>query len=172
MVSLETMIRGTCEKGRLLDLVENFVLYREAAGGLVKVAAKNHQYLGVNAALESLRELETNRGRLGVFWHTQGSGKSFSMIFFAQKVLRKLPGAWTFVVVTDRKELDEQIYKNFVDTGATERRRPRSTPSSAEHLQQLLAEDAPLRVHPHPEVPHRFSGRAPSRPLGPLATSS
>jgi type I restriction enzyme R subunit len=139
LVSLETMIRGTCEKGRLLDLVENFVLFKEAAGGLVKVAAKNHQYLGVNAALESLRELETNRGRLGVFWHTQGAGKSFSMIFFAQKVLRKLPGAWTFVVVTDRKELDEQIYKNFVDVGATKRSEDEIHATSSEHLRTLLA---------------------------------
>ena len=56
-------------------------------------------------------------GRLGVFWHTQGSGKSVSMMFFAQKVLRKLPGNWTFVVVTDRQELDDQIYKNFAIGG-------------------------------------------------------
>ena len=139
LVSLETMIRGTCEKGRLLDLAENFVLFKEAAGGLVKVAAKNHQYLGVNAALESLRELETNRGKLGVFWHTQGAGKSFSMIFFAQKVLRKLPGAWTFVVVTDRKELDEQIYKNFVDVGATKRSEDEIHATSSERLRTLLA---------------------------------
>ncbi|MBN1632381.1 MAG: DEAD/DEAH box helicase family protein, partial [Thermoleophilia bacterium] len=139
LVSLETMIRGTCEKGRLLDLVEDFVLFKEAAGGLLKVAAKNHQYLGVNAAFESLQELKTNRGRLGVFWHTQGSGKSISMIFFAQKVLRKLPGAWTFVVVTDRKELDEQIYKNFVDVGATKRDESEIHATSAEHLRTLLA---------------------------------
>jgi len=139
LVSLETMIRGTCEKGRLLDLVENFVLFKEAPGGLVKVAAKNHQYLGVNAAFESLQELKTNQGRLGVFWHTQGAGKSFSMIFFAQKVLRRLPGAWTFVVVTDRKELDEQIYKNFVDTGATKRDESEIHATSAEHLRTLLA---------------------------------
>ena len=138
LVSLETMIRGTCEKGRLLDLVENFVLYREAAGGMVKVAAKNHQYLGVNAALESLRELETNRGKLGVFWHTQGSGKSISMVFFAQKVLRRLPGAWTFVVVTDRKELDEQIYKNFAAVGAVKGAETHA--GSAEELRQLLAD--------------------------------
>ena len=80
--------------------------------------AKNHQFLGVNNAINAVTHLKQNQGRLGVFWHTQGSGKSFSMVFFAQKVLRKLPGNWTFVVVTDRDELDGQIYKNFASVGA------------------------------------------------------
>ena len=68
--------------------------------------AKNHQYLGVNQRHQAVRDLDENQGRLGVFWHTQGSGKSLSMVFFAQKILRKLPGNWTFVIVTDRDELD------------------------------------------------------------------
>ena len=98
------MLRGTCEPARLLDLVENFTLFQEAPGGLIKIVAKNHQYLGVNNAIEALARHPAEReGRLGVFWHTQGSGKSVSMIFFAQKVLRKLPGNWTFVIVTDRR---------------------------------------------------------------------
>ena len=118
IISLDTLIRGTCEKTRFLDLVENFTVFDDAKGGLVKVIAKNHQYLGVNNSVAALRKIKDNQGRLGVFWHTQGSGKSFSMVFFSQKVLRKEPGNWTFLVVTDRDDLDNQIYKTFRSTGA------------------------------------------------------
>jgi type I restriction enzyme R subunit len=118
-VSLEVMIRGTCDKARLLDLVENFTLFSEHKTGLVKILAQNHQFLGVNNAIASmLVAREREDGRAGVFWQTQGSGKSFSMVFFAQKVLRKLSGNWTFVVVTDRVELDDQIAKTFKSVGA------------------------------------------------------
>ena len=113
VVSLETMIRGTCDKARLLDLVENFTLFMEVRGGAIKLLGKNHQYLGVNNAIDALRGIENRAGRLGVFWHTQGSGKSVSMICFAQKVLRKIPGNWTFVIITDRQELDHQIYQEL-----------------------------------------------------------
>lgn len=89
-VSLETMLRGICEPVRMLDLVENFALFQEVPGGLIKLTAKNHQYLGVNNALAALADIRQRDGKLGVFWHTQGSGKSVSMIFFAQKVLHKL----------------------------------------------------------------------------------
>jgi type I restriction enzyme R subunit len=112
------MIRGTCQPAHLLDIIENFTLFSEASGGIVKLVAKNHQYLGVNNATEALKQIEANRGRLGVFWHTQGSGKSYSMVFFSQKVLRKIPGNFTFLIVTDRLDLDNQIYKNFAGTGA------------------------------------------------------
>lgn len=83
-VSLETMLRGVCDPTRLLDLVENFTLFQEVPGGLIKLNAKNHQYLGVNNALEALANIRKREGKLGVFWHTQGSGNSVSMIFFAQ----------------------------------------------------------------------------------------
>jgi type I restriction enzyme, R subunit len=116
-VSLETMLRGVCEPARLLDLIENFTLFQDVTGGLIKIVAKNHQYHGVNNSITALTEIRQRDGKLGVFWHTQGSGKSISMIFFAQKVLRKIPGNWTFVIVTDRQELDGQIYKNFVTCG-------------------------------------------------------
>ena len=139
IVSLETILRGTCEPARLLDLVENFILFMETRGGIIKLVAKNHQYLGVNNALEALKQIENNYGRLGVFWHTQGSGKSISMIFFSQKALRTMPGNWTFVVVTDRKELDEQIYKNFANTGVITE--PEAHATSAAHLRRLLRED-------------------------------
>lgn len=118
-VSLEVMLRGTCDPTRLLDLVENFTLFSEHKAGLVKIIGQNHQYLGVNNAIASMQEArQKGHGRAGVFWQTQGSGKSFSMVFFAQKVLRTLPGNWTFVVVTDRIELDQQIAKTFKAVGA------------------------------------------------------
>jgi type I restriction enzyme, R subunit len=137
-ISLETVVRGVCEKNRFIDLAENFVLFEDAKGGLAKIVSKNHQFLGVNNAVESLEQIRENQGRLGVFWHTQGSGKSFSMAFFSQKVLRKVPGNWTFVVVTDRNDLDSQIYKNFTNTGVvTEDCRA----ESGADLKKLLGED-------------------------------
>ncbi len=117
-IELETMVRGTCEPSRMLDLVENFVLFKHASGGVQKLLARNHQYLGVNNAIEAVQSIRDNQGRLGVFWHTQGAGKSFSMVFLAEKVFRKLRGNWTFLIVTDRQELDKQIYQNFADVGA------------------------------------------------------
>src|SRR6266571_3035847 len=139
VVSLETMVRGTCEKSRLLDIIENFTLFSSAGGASVKLIAKNHQFLGVNNALEAVRSLRENQGRLGVFWHTQGSGKSYSMVFFSQKVLRKIPGNWTFLIVTDRQELDDQIYKTFQDVGAVTEIQVQA--ESGDHLKQLLQED-------------------------------
>jgi type I restriction enzyme, R subunit len=139
-VSLERALRGLLEPVRLLDYIENFTVFEEGKGGLIKKTAKNHQVLGVNksiARLVELRETEkAERKRLGVFWHTQGSGKSLSMVFFTQKVLRKVLGSCTFVVVTDREELDDQISKTFKATGATTREDVRAT--SGEHLKELL----------------------------------
>jgi type I restriction enzyme R subunit len=118
-VALEVMIRGTCDKVRVLDLVENFTLFSEHKAGLVKIIGQNHQFLGVNNTIASvLAARKSGHGRGGVFWQTQGSGKSFSMVFFAQKILRKVPGNWTFVIVTDRVELDDQIAKTFKASGA------------------------------------------------------
>jgi len=139
IISLETMIWGTCLPERLLDIVESFTLFSDAGGGPVKLVAKNHQYLGVKNAIDALIKARDSAGRLGVFWHTQGSGKSYSMIFFSQKVLRKMPGNWTFVIVTDRKELDEQIYKNFARAGAVTEQEAHA--ASAEDLRRLLKED-------------------------------
>ncbi len=138
-VSLETMLRGVCDPVRFLDLVENFSLYQEATGGLIKLTAKNHQYLGVNNAMDALADIRERQGKLGVFWHTQGSGKSISMMFFAQKVMRKVPGNWTFVVVTDRQELDGQIYTHFASSGVVTETRAQA--ESSMHLRELLTED-------------------------------
>lgn len=139
-VSLERALRGLLEPARLLDYIENFTVFEEGKGGLIKKTAKNHQFLGVNksiARLVELRETEkTERKRLGVFWHTQGSGKSLSMVFFTQKVLRRVLGSCTFVIVTDREELDNQISKTFKATGATTRDDVRAT--SGENLKELL----------------------------------
>ena len=139
-VSLEVMLRGTCDPKRLLDLVENFTLFSEHKAGLVKILGQNHQVLGVNNAIASMLEArKLGHGRGGVFWQTQGSGKSFSMVFFAQKVLRKLAGNWTFVVVTDRVELDVQIAKTFKATGAvSETEGDECHAGSSAHLRDLL----------------------------------
>ncbi len=139
LVSLETVIRGTCDKERLLDIVENFTVFEETRDGLIKKVAKNHQYLGVNQAIRAVGNLGENKGRLGVFWHTQGSGKSLSMVFFTQKIHRTVTGNWTFLLVTDRDELDRQIYKTFAATGAVTEAEAHAT--SCAHLQQLLSED-------------------------------
>jgi type I restriction enzyme R subunit len=139
-VSLEVMLRGTCHPGRLLDLVENFTLFSEHKAGVVKIVGQNHQFLGVNNAIASMLEArKMGHGRGGVFWQTQGSGKSFSMVFFAQKVLRTLPGNWTFVVVTDRVELDDQIAKTFKTVGAvSEAEGDNCHAASGAHLRELL----------------------------------
>lgn len=139
--TIERAIRATSEPERLLDLVENFTLFMEVPGGQIKIMAKNHQYLGVNNAINALTSIGDNKGRLGVFWHTQGSGKSISMIFFAQKVLRNIPGNWSFLIVTDRKELDEQIYGNFAASGAITEPEATVHANSREHVKELLKSD-------------------------------
>jgi type I restriction enzyme R subunit len=139
VVSLETAIRGLCEPTRFIDYVENFIVFEAARGGLIKKTAKNHQFLGVNRSIVKVQNLGDQQGRLGVFWHTQGSGKSLSMVFFTQKVLRTIPGKWTFVVVTDRDELDGQIYKTFAATGAVTGVEVHAKNGS--HLKELLSQD-------------------------------
>lgn len=159
-VSLETVIRGMCTPERLLDILGNFAIFQELPGGLIKLVARNHQYLGVNNALARLHEVRSSTRRraqpeesgvlnvaeepappsakLGVFWHAQGSGKTVSMIFFTQKVLRTMPGNWTFVIVTDRDDLDEQTYKEFAAAGIAEEH---TRATSSRRLRVLLRED-------------------------------
>ena len=142
MFLLETMLRGTCDPARLLDIVENFIAFTEQPRGLIKLFARNHQYLGVNNAIDRLLDIRTRPdgpGRLGVFWHTQGSGKTLSMLFFSQKVLRTVPGNWTFVIVTDRTDLDDQAYESFADAGVLTEGHVQA--ASGHGLQQLLSED-------------------------------
>ncbi|WP_338514080.1 type I restriction endonuclease subunit R [Pseudomonas poae] len=137
--SLETLLRATCDPGRFLDLVENFMLFDEARGGLRKVVGKYHQVLGVNRAMAAVEQIRQNDGRLGVFWHTQGSGKSLSMVMFAEKVLRRLGGNYTFVIVTDRAELDDQIAGQFASVGALTKDTQQVQADSRVHLRELLA---------------------------------
>ena len=116
-IELPTMLRGICKKENFLDLLENFVLYDHSDGLTAKIMARNHQYLGVNQAVEMYRNREYVNGKLGVFWHTQGSGKSYSMLFLAQKIRRKFAGSPTIVVLTDREELNKQISDTFENCG-------------------------------------------------------
>jgi type I restriction enzyme, R subunit len=138
-VALETMLRAACEPTSLLDLIESFLLFEDARGGLRKIVAKYHQVLGVNLAIEAVQQIGENRGRLGVFWHTQGSGKSLSMVMFAEKVLRRLGGNWTFVIITDRQELDDQIAGTFAAVGALTKLVKDCQAQSRAHLRELLA---------------------------------
>ena len=116
-IKLPTMLRGICKKENFLDLLENFILYDHSDGHTVKILSRNHQYLGVNQAVEMYRNREYVNGKLGVFWHTQGSGKSYSMLFLAQKIRRKFAGSPTIVVLTDREELNKQISDTFENCG-------------------------------------------------------
>ncbi|HYE37304.1 type I restriction endonuclease subunit R [Methylocaldum sp.] len=132
--SLELAVAGLCAKPRLLDYVENFVIYHRETQ---KIIAQNHQFIGVNNAFEVFRKRGEKAGKLGVFWHTQGSGKSFSMIFYVRKIFRKLAGNFTFVVVTDRDDLDGQIYRNFLNTGTVQKHEA-AQPKNSEELREFL----------------------------------
>ena len=116
-IELPTMLRGICKKENFLDLLENYILYDHSDGKTVKIMARNHQYLGVNQAVEMYRNREYVNGKLGVFWHTQGSGKSYSMLFLACKIRRKFAGSPTIVILTDREELNKQISDTFENCG-------------------------------------------------------
>ena len=138
--SLEGVIEGLLPKRRLLDYVENFVLYYKDSQ---KIIAQNHQFIGVNRAYEAFLRREELDGKLGVFWHTQGSGKSFSMIFYARKIFRKQTGNFTFVVVTDRDDLDGQIYRNFLNT-RTVSEAEAAQPKNSEEMRKFLGQNKRL----------------------------
>jgi type I restriction enzyme, R subunit len=142
-VQLNTLLRGVCTKNNFMDLFENFILFDDSKGKLVKIVARNHQFLGVNNAIEAVRKREVNKGQLGVFWHTQGSGKSYSMVFFSEKVHRKLKGNFTFLVVTDRTELDDQIYRTYAGCGLVDNDSSQCIPKSGKDLQELFKADKP-----------------------------
>jgi type I restriction enzyme R subunit len=133
--SIERTIAGLCAKEKLLDYLENFILYYQDT---VKLIAHNHQFLGVNNAIASFKERDKKGGKLGVFWHTQGAGKSFSMIFFTRKIFRKFTGNFTFVVVTDRDDLDGQIYRNFLHT-ETVKKNEAARPKNSRRMREYLS---------------------------------
>jgi len=139
IVSLDTMLRGTCDRTRLMDLFENFILFDNSAGELIKILAKNHQFIGVNKVIDQAKNIDELKGKLGVFWHTQGSGKSYSMVFIAQKIHRKFGGSYTFLLITDRTELERQLYDTFTGVGAVTEKNVRA--KSRDHLRELLQEN-------------------------------
>jgi len=136
---IATLIRGLCDKRRLLDIFENYILYDESFNEARKIVPRYFQYYGVNRAFQKVIDRRKNKGKLGVFWHTQGSGKSYSMVFLSQKVLRKVEGNFTFVIVTDRSDLDRQAYKNFANVGAVYEQEVHA--ESIIHLKDLLHAD-------------------------------
>lgn len=140
VVAMETLLKGVCAKANFLDLVENFIVFDDSAGESRKILARNHQFLGVNRAIEAVRDRNLRNGKLGVFWHTQGSGKSYSMVLFTRKAHRKLGGNFTFLILTDRDDLDTQIYKTFAGCGVVDNDRDPCRAASGEHLAQLLAQ--------------------------------
>jgi len=139
-VSMETLLKGVFDKRNFMDIVENFIVFDDSTGKLVKILARNHQYLGVNRAIESVKNRKSRQGKLGVFWHTQGAGKSYSMVFFTRKIHRKLGGSFTFLICTDRDDLDKQIYKTFAGCGIVDNDKDPCRASSGQHLSQLLEE--------------------------------
>lgn len=149
VVSLDTILKGVCEKTRLLDLFENFILFDNSVGKMVKLVARNHQFIGVNKAVGHFEnQLKRRKNgeitkeeaqRLGVFWHTQGSGKSYSMVFLCQKIQRQFGGAYTFVLVTDRVELNTQIYGTFTGVGAVTNKKAKA--ASGKDLKEILGTD-------------------------------
>lgn len=138
--SAERFLQGLCAKEKLLDYVENFVIYHKDTQ---KIIAQNHQFIGVNKGFDKFLRREEFGGKLGVFWHTQGSGKSFSMIFYARKIIRKVPGNYSFVVVTDRDDLDRQIYRNFLNT-ETVKKADAAQPKNSEQLRTFLGQNKKL----------------------------
>jgi len=135
--SLEYVVAGLCQPKKLLDYVENFVLFYQDN---TKIIAQNHQFLGVNNAYARFEKRHELDGKLGVFWHTQGSGKSFSMIFYTRKIFRKATGNFSFVVVTDRQDLDGQIYRNFLHTN-TIGKKDAAQPKDSEEMRKFLSQN-------------------------------
>ena len=140
VVAMETLLKGICNKRNFMDLLENFIIFDESSGQPRKILAKNHQFLGVNRAVEAVRNRKKRKGKLGVFWHTQGAGKSYSMVFFTRKVHRRLSGAFTFLILTDREDLDTQIYKTFAGSGVVDNDRDQCRAASGAHLSSLLTQ--------------------------------
>ena len=104
----ETLFNGMFRKDRLLDIISNYILYSNDA----KILAQYHQYFGVKKAIESTLTKGKATGKAGIIWHTQGSGKSFSMVFYAGNMIKMLKNP-TIVVVTDRNDLDNQLFETF-----------------------------------------------------------
>lgn len=108
----ETFFEGIFWPSRLTDILQNFICFDHKDGKTAKVMSAYHQYFAVSKAVARTKEALDKDGKIGVFWHTQGSGKSFSMVFYAHQLIQKFPMC-TIVVVTDRNDLDDQLYEQF-----------------------------------------------------------
>lgn len=139
IVEMETLLKGICDKNNFIDIFENFNIYDDSSGKQIKVMAKNHQYLGVNQVIAALLDPAREKGKLGVFWHTQGAGKSYSMVFFTTKVHRKIGGNYTFLICTDRDDLDTQIYKTFAGCGVVDNDKVPCRPGSGKALAVMMS---------------------------------
>jgi len=143
VVHLETMLKGVCAKGNFIDLLENFILFDDGGERMAKIVARNHQFLSVNRAIAAVRDRKARDGKLGVFWHTQGSGKSYSIAFLTQKVHHKIGANFTFLVVTDRIDLDGQIYGTFAGCGLVNNDKAQVRAGTGAELKALLAVQKP-----------------------------
>ena len=138
--SILYLIEGLFRKERLIDYIENFVFFDNKR---TKIIAKNHQFLGVNNLMANVEKRDELKGKLGVFWHTQGSGKSYSMVMFVRKVRRKVNGNFTFLVITDRDDLDTQIHKTFVRTEVIGEKEE-CQPKNSAQLREFLSGNKPI----------------------------
>ena len=132
----DTFFNGIFEKSRLLDILKNFICFSNENKGAAKILAGYHQYFAVKKAIESTKHATQTDGKGGVFWHTQGSGKSLSMVFYAH-LLQSALNSPTIVVITDRNDLDDQLYTQFSKCKDFLRQEPLQATSRA-HLKQLL----------------------------------
>lgn len=132
----ETMLDGMLAKERLIDIVHNFICFNDSAESVVKILAGYHQYFAVRKAAQRAVEAVKGDGKIGVFWHTQGSGKSLSMVFFAHLLQERLDSP-TIVVITDRNDLDDQLYGQFGRCKSFLRQEPVKA-QSQKHLKELL----------------------------------
>ncbi len=164
-VSLEVMLRGTCAPARLLDIAENFTLFSEHKSGLVKAMAQNHQYLGVNNAIAATLEArKAGHGRGGVFWQTQGSGKSFSMVFFAQKILRKVPRQLDLCRGDRPRGAGRPDRQDLQGLRRGKRGGGRRLPCAKwRGVAHASGREPPLRVHADPQVPDARGAVRPAR---------
>lgn len=132
----DTFFNGIFEKSRLLDILKNFICFSNENKGAAKILAGYHQYFAVKKAIESTKHATQTDGKGGVFWHTQGSGKSLSMVFYAH-LLQSALNSPTIVVITDRNDLDDQLYTQFAKCKDFLRQEPVHATSRA-NLKQLL----------------------------------
>jgi len=140
VVNMETLLKGVCAKNNLLDLFENYIIFDDSSGRLAKIVARNHQFLGVNRAIEAVKNRKNLVGKLGIFWHTQGSGKSYSILFLAKKIHRKLGGNYSFLLLLDREELERQLYTTFAGAGLVDNDRDPCRAKNGKHLDALLGQ--------------------------------